>query len=288
MNFGEYFCFQIVIVYYVLPRSLCLSSSLPARTVTMMSGVQFLTWALGVVAVTSSSDPAPLAPVLRLELTASQMQTLQLYPSTFYFVCQLDPTTASIHSSSLVRNNLLELVPFERLNDGVSDCRALGAQHSDESSSVVQYRQPDTGRRQERELTPVQRRQDKDGWRVGQSEGRKAERESGSGQAWSQGWSGLATEVVIQSLFNLGILIMTAAARAGWLGDCGHRLVTRLMEGRPMPAGQTSSAPLSPAQTPDSRHSGPSRGTVDREEVELEEICVDRGARSLVGESLPV
>ena len=286
---GYFYVFRLCLhIVCVLP-----SPSLSAPIVFKagkMTGDQrlLLVCVLSVVALTGS-DPAPPGPVLKLELSPDQMQTLRLSPSTFYYLCQMDPVTGGVHSSSLARNEGLELVPFERLKDGVSDCRSLGAQHSDESATV-QYSLADTGRRQERGLTTDTRQGEKDVRSVKQSGEEKADREGGRTEA-GQGWSGLATEVILQTIFNLGIVMLTGAARAGWLGECGQRLVARLMEGRPIPA-HTGPALPSPAQTP-AAHPGPSRDTEDREDVELREICVERSDRSapppvMVGNGLPV
>ena len=220
-------------------------------------------WVLVLASVNTwaNSDSPPSGPVLRLELSPSQIEALRKAPPAFYYLCQYDTMVNGVHSSSLLRNGAMKIIPFGRVHDGHSDCQSLGAEHSDES---VQYR-PGSGQRHERGLRTDRREEQ---WSVKQTEtgsGGRADREQYSGPG---GWGGLATEVLLQTVFNLGIVILTGAARAGWLGQCGQWLVYRLMEAQPRPA-----PPPSPAQSP--AHPAPTCGGDNNEDIELREICVE-------------
>ena len=263
----------------------------PFAVATMMS-VRLRILATLAAAVLASSDPPPSpSPVLRVQLSPGQVQTLARSRATFFYLCQQDPHTGGVHSSSLLRNTYLELVPYERVGDGKTDCLSEGARHADEGTRLVRAEAGDTSRRQERGLVVADKRQGAgEEWRVRESEGKAADT-SGGYTGPGQWWGGLATELVLQSLFNIGLVVLTAAARGGCLGEWGQRWAARLMEGgRPRSAQAGSATHNSTRASPASHNSaqggpgqqvpalpGPSGET---EGCELTEVCVHQGVRA--------
>lgn len=190
-------------------------------------------------------------PVMRVELSQEQKATLETSEATFMFLCQYDSSVGGIHTSSLLRNGHIELVSFDRLKDGSADCRSLGGEYADESE---RNREGKLEERQERAVTKAANIV---------TTGSESGRQQHTGP--SGDWTRVVSEVVLQTVFNVGIIILTGAARAGWLGPCGQRLVMRLMREvhQPRP-GQTLAA------CPPADPSG-------EDAEELQEICVEQG-----------
>lgn len=236
------------------------AASLRSPSLDMTVGIQHWAWCWAVVSLALASSGS--GPVLRLKLTPAQQDTLQTAAPTFFYLCQFDRSVSGVHSSSLLRNGGIELVAFDRLHDGSSDCKSLGAEHSDE---ITPYSPGQEG------LTRRDRRGGERQWT-----------ETNTKHQTGGGWGDIAAEIrgyLLQTVFNVGIILLTGAARAGWLGPCGQWLILRMMSEvhhhhqEPGPAAQQPVQPPAPSQADREDNEEEEE---EEEEIELREVCVDQ------------